>query len=76
MKPNVLLVNTNRGPVADETALVEHLQTHPDFRTGFDVFENEPELALGLADLENVVLVSTMDWPYFEPGNVWQHSQP
>jgi lactate dehydrogenase-like 2-hydroxyacid dehydrogenase len=76
MKPNALLVNTNRGPVAEETALVEHLHTHPDFRTGFDVFENEPELAPGLAEIENVALVSTMDGPRFEPEKIWQHSQP
>ncbi len=57
MKPDAVLVNTSRGPVIDETALVAHCRTHPNFRVGLDVFENEPELAAGLAQLENVVLV-------------------
>jgi hydroxypyruvate reductase 1 len=57
MKPNALIVNTSRGPVIDEEALVEHCHTHPDFRAGLDVFEKEPRLAPGLAALENVVIV-------------------
>jgi hydroxypyruvate reductase 1 len=57
MKPNALIVNTSRGPVIDEEALVEHCHTHPDFRAGLDVFEKEPDLAPGLAALENVVIV-------------------
>jgi hydroxypyruvate reductase 1 len=32
-------VNASRGPVIDETALVEHLKTNPMFRAGLDVFE-------------------------------------
>ena len=57
MKDNALVVNTSRGPVIDEAALVAHCRTHPNFRAGLDVFEKEPELAPGLADLENVVIV-------------------
>lgn len=57
MKDNALVVNTSRGPVIDEAALVAHCRTHPNFRAGLDVFEKEPELAQGLADLENVVIV-------------------
>lgn len=57
MKENAVLINTSRGPVVDETALVAHCQQHPNFRAGLDVFENEPELAPGLANLENVVIV-------------------
>ena len=57
MKPDAILVNTSRGPVIDERALVSHCRTHPEFRAGLDVFEHEPALAPGLADLENVVLV-------------------
>ena len=57
MKPDAILVNTSRGPVIDETALVEHLRRHPEFRAGLDVFEKEPELAEGLARLPNAVLV-------------------
>ena len=57
MKDNAILVNTSRGPVIDEAALVTHCQKHPDFRAGLDVFEDEPEMKPGLVDLENVVIV-------------------
>lgn len=57
MKPNAILINTSRGPVVDEAALVDHLRTHPDFRAGLDVFEDEPAMKPGLADLPNAVIV-------------------
>jgi len=57
MKENAVLINTSRGPVIDEAALVEHCKAHPEFRAGLDVFEDEPDLSPGLADLENVVIV-------------------
>lgn len=57
MKKNAVLINTSRGPVIDEAALVTHCQTHPDFRAGLDVFEDEPAMKPGLVDLENVVIV-------------------
>jgi len=57
MKANAVLVNTSRGPVIDELALVEHCRRNPNFRAGLDVFENEPELAAGLAELDNAVIV-------------------
>jgi hydroxypyruvate reductase 1 len=57
MKENAVLVNTSRGPVVDEAALVAHCRKHTAFRAGLDVFENEPGLAPGLDELENVVLV-------------------
>jgi hydroxypyruvate reductase 1 len=57
MKADAILVNTSRGPVIDEAALVEHCRAHPDFRVGLDVFEDEPELKPGLVDLDNVVQV-------------------
>ncbi len=57
MKPDAVLVNTSRGPVIEEAALVEHCRRHPEFRAALDVYEREPELAAGLADLENVVLL-------------------
>ncbi len=57
MKENAVLVNTSRGPVVDESALVAHCQKHPDFRAGLDVFEDEPELKPGLVELDNVVIV-------------------
>jgi hydroxypyruvate reductase 1 len=57
MKENALLVNTSRGPLIDEAALVEHLRKHPNFRAGLDVFEDEPDLKPGLGELDNVVIV-------------------
>ena len=57
MKSDAILVNTSRGPVIREADLVAHCQKHPDFRAGLDVFENEPDLAPGITELENVVTV-------------------
>ncbi|RLC17377.1 MAG: D-glycerate dehydrogenase [Deltaproteobacteria bacterium] len=57
MKENAILVNTSRGPVVDEAALVAHCRKHPDFRTGLDVFEDEPDLKPGLDELDNVLMV-------------------
>jgi hydroxypyruvate reductase 1 len=57
MKPNAVFVNAARGPVVDEAALVEHCKTHPDFKAALDVFEDEPSMKPGLAELKNVVMV-------------------
>ncbi len=56
MKPTAFLINTSRGPVVDEVALVSALQNKVIAGAGLDVFENEPALAPGLADLDNVVI--------------------
>lgn len=56
MKPTAYLINTSRGPVIDENALVTALQNGVIKGAGLDVFESEPELAKGLAELLNVVL--------------------
>jgi hydroxypyruvate reductase 1 len=57
MKQHAILVNTSRGAVVDESALVEHCRSNPDFSAGLDVFEDEPEMKPGLAELDNVVVV-------------------
>ena len=57
MKENAILVNSSRGPLVDEAALVAHCRNHPDFRVALDVFEDEPDMKPGLKDLKNVVIV-------------------
>jgi len=56
MKPTAILINTSRGPVVDETALVLALKNRVIAAAGLDVFENEPIISPELFDLDNVVL--------------------
>ena len=56
MKPTAYLVNTSRGPIVDENALVEALKNKIIRGAGLDVFEFEPKISKGLLKLDNVVL--------------------
>jgi len=56
IKPTAYLVNTSRGPIIDEVALVEALKAKKIAGAALDVFEKEPELMPGLVDLDNVIL--------------------
>lgn len=56
MKKSAYLINTARGPIIDEHALVEALKNNVIRGAALDVFENEPALAPGLSELENVVI--------------------
>ena len=66
MKENAILVNASRGPVVDEAALVEHCRAHPGFQAGLDVFEEEPALAPGLVELDNVTIP-----PHIASATLW-----
>jgi len=57
MKPTAVLVNTARGPVVDEQALVQALRERRIAAAGLDVYEGEPALAPGLSELPNVILL-------------------
>ncbi len=56
MKKTAYLINTSRGPIIDENALVEALQKNTISGAAIDVYENEPALALGLVKLENIII--------------------
>lgn len=56
MKRSAYLINTSRGAIIDEEALVEALKNKIIKGAALDVFENEPKLAKGLAKLNNVIL--------------------
>jgi glyoxylate reductase len=57
MKPSAILINTARGPVVDEAALVVALREKWIAAAGLDVYEREPALEPGLAELSNTVLL-------------------
>lgn len=56
IKPGAILVNTSRGPVVDESALVKTLLEGRLWGAGLDVFEREPEVPPELLSMSNVVL--------------------
>ncbi len=57
MKPSAMLINTARGPLVDEKALVLALQQGTIAAAGLDVFEREPLVEPALLTMENVVLL-------------------
>lgn len=57
LKKTAILINTARGEVVDEKALIELLKKRKIFAAGFDVYENEPALNPELFELDNAVLL-------------------
>ena len=57
MHPTTFLINTARGPIIDEGALVDALKTGVIAGAGLDVYEQEPAMHSGLAQLKQVVLL-------------------
>ncbi len=60
IQPHAFIVNTSRGEVIDENALVHALQNRDLAGAGLDVFEHEPQVNPKLLELENVVLMPHM----------------
>jgi glyoxylate reductase len=56
MKPGAYIINTARGAIIDEAALVQALQTKQIAGAALDVFEREPQVSPALYEMENVVL--------------------
>jgi glyoxylate reductase/D-3-phosphoglycerate dehydrogenase len=67
MKKSAIIVNTSRGPVIDETAMIKALSAGQLFGAGLDVFDEEPTPADNpLLKLDNVVLTAHLAGPTFE----------
>jgi glyoxylate reductase len=66
MRPTACLVNTARGAIVDEAALVAALRTGRIAAAGLDVYEREPQLAPGLVECENAVLLPHLGSATFE----------
>lgn len=56
MKSTAILINTARGSLVDEKALIEALRNNEIFGAGLDVYENEPKISPELREFDNVVL--------------------
>ncbi|TET21602.1 MAG: D-glycerate dehydrogenase [Candidatus Stahlbacteria bacterium] len=56
MKPTAVLINTSRGPIVDEKALVAALRAGKLAVAGLDVYEREPDISAEFFEMENVVL--------------------
>ena len=57
LKPDAILINTARGPVVDEPALIKTLKEKRIWGAGLDVYENEPHVPEELRRLDNCVLL-------------------
>ena len=69
MKRDAILVNTARGEILDEKALIKILKRKKIFSAGFDVYENEPKINKELLKLKNVVILPHIGSATFEARN-------
>lgn len=69
MKPDAILVNTSRGEIVDEKALINILKQKKIFAAGFDVYENEPKINKEFFKLKNAVLLPHLGSATFEARN-------
>lgn len=66
MKEGVVIVNTARGPIIDEEALLDAIRSGKVFAAGLDVYEKEPEVRKALLENENMVLLPHLGTATFE----------
>jgi glyoxylate reductase len=66
MQPHAILINTSRGEVVDEQALIEALKAKKIAGAGLDVYEHEPFVPEALKNLKNVVLTPHIGSATFE----------
>ena len=66
MKSSCYLINTARGDLVDENALIEALQNEKIGGAGLDVYQNEPDIDPRFLDLKNTVLLPHMGSATFE----------
>jgi glyoxylate reductase len=66
MKPSAFIINTSRGPVIEEAALVEALRAKKIAGAGLDVYEHEPQVSPALVAMANVVLTPHLGSAVFE----------
>jgi glyoxylate reductase len=74
MKPTAFIINTSRGPVIDEKALVRALKNKRIAGAGLDVFEHEPKLPPALVKMKNVVLTPHLGSAVMELRDVMANS--
>ena len=66
MKPSAFIINTSRGPVIEEVALVDALLAKKIAGAGLDVYEHEPQVSPALVAMANVVLTPHLGSAVFE----------
>ena len=74
MKPTAFIINTARGAVIDEAAMVRALKKKQIAGAGLDVFENEPKVPPALLKMKNVVLTPHLGSAVMESATRWRTS--